>query len=71
LRAAVGTVPYHALVALLRLGLVAAVRDAAAAITGVLILLHAFPIVAQLVANPRWQQRLEPCGPTEAGLSSP
>ena len=69
LRAAVGTVLYLALVALLSLGLATAVRDAAGAITGVLILLYAFPIVAQLVDDPRWQQRLARYGPTEAGLS--
>jgi ABC-2 type transport system permease protein len=69
LRAAVGTVLYLALVALLSLGVATAVRDSAGAVTGVLTLLYAFPIVAQLVADPRWQQRLERYGPTEAGLS--
>ena len=69
LRAAVGTVLYLALVALLSLGVATAVRGTAGAITGVLTLLYAFPIVAQLVSDPRWQQRLERYGPMEAGLS--
>jgi ABC-2 type transport system permease protein len=69
LRAAVGTVLYLALVALLSLGVATAVRDTAAAITGVLTLLYGFPIVAELVSDPRWQHRLERYGPMEAGLS--
>jgi ABC-2 type transport system permease protein len=69
LRAAGGTVLYLALVALLSLGVATAVRDTAGAITGVLALLYAFPIVAQLVSDPRWQHRLERYGPMEAGLS--
>jgi len=56
-------------VALLSLGVATAVRDSAGAITGVLILLYAFPIVAQFVTDPRWQQRLERYGPMDAGLS--
>jgi ABC-2 type transport system permease protein len=69
LRAVGGTVLYLALVALLSLGVATAVRGTAGAITGVLTLLYAFPIVAQLVSDPRWQQRLERYGPMEAGLS--
>ena len=60
---------YLALVALLSLGVATAVRGTAGAITGVLTLLYAFPIVAQLVSDPHWQQRLERYGPMEAGLS--
>jgi ABC-2 type transport system permease protein len=69
LRAAAGTVLYLALVALLSLGIATAVRDTAGAITGVLTLLYGFPIVAELVSDPRWQHRLERYGPMEAGLS--
>ncbi len=69
LRAAAGTVLYLALVALLSLGVATIVRDTAAAITGMLALLYAFPIVAALVADPRWQHRLARFGPMEAGLS--
>jgi ABC-2 type transport system permease protein len=60
---------YLALVALLSLGVATVVRDTAGAITAVLTLLYAFPIVAQFVADQRWQQRLERYGPMEAGLS--
>jgi ABC-2 type transport system permease protein len=69
LRAAVGTALYLALVALLSLGVATVVRDTAGAITIVLTLLYAFPIVGQLVADPQWQRRLERYGPMEAGLS--
>jgi ABC-2 type transport system permease protein len=69
LRAAGGTVLYLVLVGLLSLGVATAVRGTAGAITGVLALLYAFPIVAQLVSDPRWQHRLERYGPMEAGLS--
>ena len=69
LRAAAGTVLYLALVALLSLGVATIVRDTAAAITGMLALLYAFPIVAALVTDPRWQHRLARFGPMEAGLS--
>jgi ABC-2 type transport system permease protein len=34
-----------------------------------LALLYAFPIVAALVTDPRWQHRLARFGPMEAGLS--
>jgi ABC-2 type transport system permease protein len=69
LRAAVGTVLYLALIALLSLGIAAAVRDSAAAVGLVLGLLYCFPIVAALVGDPRWQHRLERLGPMTAGLS--
>jgi ABC-2 type transport system permease protein len=69
LRAAAGSVLYLVLVALLSLGVATAVRDTAGAITGMLALLYAFPIVAALVSDPRWQHRLERYGPMEAGLS--
>jgi ABC-2 type transport system permease protein len=69
LRAAAGTVLYLALVALLSLGVATAVRGTAGAITGVLTLIYAFPIVVELVSDPRWQHRLQRYGPMEAGLS--
>jgi ABC-2 type transport system permease protein len=69
LRAAVGTALYLGLVALLSLGVATAVRDTVGAITGVLTLLYAVPIVAQIVTDPRWQRRLARYGPMEAGLS--
>jgi ABC-2 type transport system permease protein len=69
LRAAAGTLVYLALVALLSLGVATVVRDAAGAITAVLGLLFAFPILAGLLSDPAWQRRLTRYGPMEAGLS--
>jgi ABC-2 type transport system permease protein len=67
LRAAVGSVLYLALIALLSLGVAAAVRDSATAIGGVLGLLYLFPIIAQAV-NPHWQRHLNQISPMTAGL---
>ena len=67
LRAAAGTVLYLALIALLSLGVAAAVRDSAAAIGVVLGLLYLFPILG-LVAGPGWQRHLRQAGPMSAGL---
>jgi ABC-2 type transport system permease protein len=69
LRAAVGSVLYLVLVALLSLGVATVVRDAAGAITGMLALLYAFPIIVALVSDPAWQHRLQRYGPMSAGLS--
>jgi ABC-2 type transport system permease protein len=68
LRAAVGSVLYLALIALLSLGIAAAARDSAVAIGLVLGLLYLFPIVSSLAANPHWQRHLEQIGPMTAGL---
>jgi len=68
LRAALGSVLYLALIALLSLGIATAVRDSAVAIGVVLALLYLFPIVAQVV-SPRWQHDLMQIGPMTAGLS--
>ena len=68
LRAAVGSVLYLVLIALLSLGLAAAVRDSAVSVGLVLGLLYLFPIVAAAAANPRWQRHLEQIGPMNAGL---
>jgi ABC-2 type transport system permease protein len=69
LRAAAGSVLYLALIALLSLGIAAAVRDSAAAIGVVLALIYLFPIVAQLVGDPVWRRHLEQVGPMTAGLA--
>ncbi|MFI1394318.1 ABC transporter permease [Streptomyces sp. NPDC020681] len=69
LRAATGTVLYLGLIALLALGVAALVRDTAGAVTSVLGLLYAFPVVAELVADERWSERLQKLTPTSAGLS--
>ncbi len=68
LRAALGSVLYLGLIALLALGIAAAVRDTAAAVGLALGLLYLWPIVAAAAADPRWQRRLERIGPMTAGL---
>jgi ABC-2 type transport system permease protein len=67
-RAAVGSVLYLALIALLSLGIATAVRDSAVAIGVVLGLIYLFPVVAALAANPHWQRHLDQIGPMTAGL---
>jgi ABC-2 type transport system permease protein len=69
LRAAVGSVLYLTLIALLSLGTAAAVRDAAAAIGIVLGLLYLFPILGQLAGNGTWHRHLEQLAPMTAGLA--
>jgi ABC-2 type transport system permease protein len=68
LRAAAGSVIYLGLIALLGLGVGAAVRDSATAIGIVLGLLYIFPIVAQTVTDPTWQRHLHELAPMTAGL---
>jgi ABC-2 type transport system permease protein len=68
LRATAGSVIYLALVALLALGVTAAVRDSATAIGIVLGLLYLFPIIAQTVTDARWQRHLHEIAPMTAGL---
>ena len=69
LRAAAGSVLYLALIALLSLGVAAAVRDSAVAIGIILGLLYLFPIVANVVGNAHWHRHLEQIGPMTAGLA--
>ncbi len=68
LRAAAGAVVYLTLIALLALGVAAAVRDSAAAIGLVLGLLYLFPIIASLVSDATLARRLQQIGPLSAGL---
>ncbi len=68
LRAAAGTVLYLALIALLSLGVAAAVRDAAVAIGAVLGLLYLFPILTQVAGSPAVARHLQQIGPMTAGL---
>lgn len=68
LRAAIGSVCYLALIALLGVGLAATVRDTAAAIGTVLGLLLLFPVIAGIVSSPHWQRHLDQIGPMAAGL---
>ncbi len=69
LRAAGGSVLYLVLIALLGLGVAAAVRDSAAAIGTVLGLLLVFPVIAQVIADEHWQRRLWQISPMNAGLA--
>ncbi|WP_267912984.1 ABC transporter permease [Streptomyces sp. N35] len=69
LRAAVGAVLYFVLVALIGLGLGAALRDTAGTLTAVLFLLYGFPLVASLLADPDWVETAQRLSPTSAGLS--
>ncbi|MEV6423543.1 ABC transporter permease [Streptomyces sp. NPDC051662] len=69
LRAALGSVLYLALIALLALGVATAVRGAAAAIGMVLGLLYLFPVIIQVVHDPEWQRHLQQIAPMTAGLA--
>ncbi|WP_158843820.1 ABC transporter permease subunit [Saccharothrix deserti] len=69
LRAAVGSVLYLVLVGLLSLGVATVVRDAATAIGIVLGLLYLFPVVAAVVSDPDWFDRLQRISPMTAGLA--
>jgi ABC-2 type transport system permease protein len=68
LRAAVGSVLYLALIALLALGAATAVRDSAVSIGVVLGLLYLFPVIASAL-DPHWSRHLQQIGPMSAGLS--
>jgi ABC-2 type transport system permease protein len=69
LRAAVGSIVYLALIALLSLGVAAAMRDSATSIGFVLGLLYLFPIISEGITDPHWQRLLEQIGPMSAGLA--
>jgi ABC-2 type transport system permease protein len=68
-RAALGSVLYLGLIALLSLGVAAAVRDSAAAIGVVLGLLYVLPVVVLTVSEPDWQLLLWRVSPMDAGLA--
>ncbi|GAA2640243.1 hypothetical protein GCM10010399_87200 [Dactylosporangium fulvum] len=68
-RAALGTVLYLVLIALLSAGVAVLVRDTAGAITGMLGVLYVAPLAASLVSDPRWERRLHRFGPMDAGLA--
>jgi ABC-2 type transport system permease protein len=72
LRAAVSTVLYLTLIALLSLslGVAAAVRNSSAAIGVVLGALYLFPITAAVVSNPTIARHLNQIGPLPAGLDA-
>jgi ABC-2 type transport system permease protein len=66
-RAAVGSVLYLALIALLSLGAAAAVRDSTSAIGLVLGLLYVLPIIASAVHDQHWRRHLLQIAPMPAG----
>ena len=68
IRAAAGATLYLTLIALLSLGIAAAVRDSAVAIGLVLGLLYLFPITVSVVSNTTIARHLEQIGPLSAGL---
>jgi ABC-2 type transport system permease protein len=68
LRAAVGSVLYLALVALLALGIATAVRESAVAIGVVLGLLYLWPVITSVIGNQTWHRHLEQASPMTAGL---
>jgi ABC-2 type transport system permease protein len=68
LRAAVGSVLYLALIALLALGITTAVRDSATGIGLVLGLLYLFPIVSTVIPDQVLSRHLEQIAPMTAGL---
>jgi ABC-2 type transport system permease protein len=69
LRAAAGSVLYLALIALLSLGVAAAVREAAMAIGIVLGLLFVFPIATVVLGSSHLARHLQQIAPMTAGLA--
>ncbi|MBD2895162.1 hypothetical protein amrb99_40960 [Actinomadura sp. RB99] len=69
LRAACGSVLYLALIALLSIGVAAAVREAAAAIGVVLGLLYLFPILSAALGNTSASRHIQEIGPMTAGMN--
>jgi ABC-2 type transport system permease protein len=68
LRAAIGSVLYLALIALLALGVTTAIRDAGAAIGVVLGLLYLFPIITAVIPDHTLARHLQQLAPMTAGL---
>ncbi len=69
LRAAVGSVLYLVLIALLSLGIATAVRESSSAIGAVLGVLYLFPIIAHVVGDASFQRHVEQIAPLTAGLA--
>jgi ABC-2 type transport system permease protein len=68
LRAAIGSVLYLALIAVLSMGIAAMVRDSAVAIGLALGVLYVFPVLTAFIGDQTWHQRIERYTPM-AGLS--
>lgn len=67
--AVVGSIVYLVLVSQFALGVAALVRDAAVAMGVTLGILYGLPLVARMVQDPGWQERLAWISPMEAGLA--
>ena len=70
IRATAGTVVYLTFIALLGLGVAAAVRDSEAAVGLVLGLLYLFPIAAAVISDATVSRHLQQIGPLSAGLDA-
>jgi ABC-2 type transport system permease protein len=68
LRAAIGSVLYLGLIAVLSMGIAAMARDSAVAIGLALGVLYVFPVLTTFIGNQTWHQRIERYTPM-AGLS--
>ncbi|TMR04303.1 hypothetical protein ETD83_08530 [Actinomadura soli] len=68
-RAAGGTLLYLALIALFSLGLAAALRDTATALSTVLALLYMPGILTRFIADERWNTLVDRYAPMSAGLA--
>jgi ABC-2 type transport system permease protein len=69
LRAAVGSVLYLALIALLSLGVATMIRESAIGVGTVLGLLYLFPVIVQAVTDPSWKRFFQQIAPMNAGLA--
>ncbi len=69
LRAAGGSVLYLTLIALVAVGLAAALRDSAVSVGAVLALVYLFPVLAGVVSNPHWERHIRQISPSDAGLA--
>lgn len=67
LRAAVGTVLYLVLIALLSLGVGTLIRDTAVSLTAVLAVLFVVPMLAEFVSDPQWYEWVQRLSPASAG----
>jgi ABC-2 type transport system permease protein len=68
MRAATGSVLYLVLIALLGIGIAAAIRDSATSIGLVLGLLYLFPLITSVIGNDQVQRHLNQISPMIAGL---
>jgi ABC-2 type transport system permease protein len=68
-RAALGTVLYLMLIALIGVGVGLLIRDTGAAVTLVLTVLLVLPLVAVFVSDTDWQDRIHRYAPMDAGLA--